>query len=259
MESKLSSTSRKRRGSSTARKRNAGTTRMSTHTKMPRLPSPTRPRRQTSLFCVSEHSSNEPSAVTSPNPATCPARPVNVRPVPCVDVEIEPATVWAVMSPMFASATPAAARCWLASCSTIPAGIRAIIRAVSMPTPSPKSCGFSSTSLLGTIGVKLCPLPAMRIRRPGWVLRTRCCSSSTVRGVARVEGFARTLPAQFRHDAITSPPRVRRFSRGCCGRRRRRAPTVQSARAVRSCSRGRTPASRTWHRIPRCSRNTANP
>ena len=124
-----------------------------------------------SSFCVGEHSRNSPSAVTSEKPATCPASPVNAEPVPCVEVEIEPAIVWAVMSPMLARANPAAASRWLTSCNTMPAGMRATMRVLSTPmaaslsfAPSPKSCGKSKMSSLGTIGVKLWPLPAMRMR-----------------------------------------------------------------------------------------------
>ena len=79
-----------------------------------------------------------PFALTKPNPTTCPAKPVNPRPVPWVDVEIDPAIVWAVMSPMLARANPAAARYSLTSLNLIPAGTRATRRSLSIPTPSPK-------------------------------------------------------------------------------------------------------------------------
>jgi len=222
---------------------------MSTCVRTPSAPSPTRPSRQMSSFCVGEHSRNSPSAVTSENPATCPASPVNAEPVPCVEVEIEPAIVWAVMSPMLARANPAAASRWLTSCNTMPAGMRATIRVLSIPIPSPKSLGRSKMSLLGTIAVKLWPLPAMRMRWLSFAPATIPCNSSTLRGACMLRGRARTVPAQLRQRVIRR--------RGSC-RRRIRVPAARSARAEHSRNRGRTPASRTWRRTPRCSRSTAS-
>ena len=57
-------------------------------------------------------------------------------------------------------------------------------------------------SLLGTIGVKLCPLPAMRMRWLPLALRTMSCSAVTLVGRCNTAGRASTLPAQFRQRRI---------------------------------------------------------
>ena len=57
-------------------------------------------------------------------------------------------------------------------------------------------------SLLGTIGVKLCPLPAMRMRWLPLALRTMSCSEVTLVGRCNAVGRASTLPAQLRQRRI---------------------------------------------------------
>ena len=53
-------------------------------------------------------------------------------------------------------------------------------------------------SLLGTIGVKLCPLPAMRMRWLPWALRTMSCSAAILVGWCSWLGRTDTVPAQLR-------------------------------------------------------------
>jgi len=53
-------------------------------------------------------------------------------------------------------------------------------------------------SLLGTIGVKLCPLPAMRMRWLPVAPRTMSCSAATLEGWCSWLGRTDTVPAQLR-------------------------------------------------------------
>ena len=73
---------------------------------MPRLPTPTRAARQSSGSESREHSTSEPSAVTSSIASTWLEMFRRRSPVPCVAVEIAPAIVCTSMSPRFSSASP---------------------------------------------------------------------------------------------------------------------------------------------------------
>ena len=61
---------------------------------MPSAPRPTRAQWKSSGSSVGEQSTALPSARISRSAAICPARPVRGTPVPWVDVDVAPATVW---------------------------------------------------------------------------------------------------------------------------------------------------------------------
>ena len=92
--SRSASTASTRIGSSTTCRAKAGTTCRVTVDTMPSAPSPTRATRNTSGSSSAEQLTIEPSAVTSRSPTIWSARPVRRAPVPWVEVDVAPATVW---------------------------------------------------------------------------------------------------------------------------------------------------------------------
>ncbi|CAM5421188.1 hypothetical protein SBADM41S_05603 [Streptomyces badius] len=116
-------------GSSRAVSRKIGSTARVTAVITPRAPIPTRAAAKTSGFSSAEQTMTVPSAVTSSNARIWADMEAESRPVPCVPVEVAPAIVCSMMSPMFVSDSPSRASAVLSRLSGVPASTVTVIAA----------------------------------------------------------------------------------------------------------------------------------
>ena len=199
--SRCARTSASGRGSSTRWSVNAGTARSVTAVITPRAPIETRAARSMSPSApVSSRTC--PSAVTSSIASTWAEMLRSPAPVPCVPVEIAPATVWTSMSPRFSSARPMPQRCSFRACNEIPASTRT--RPVSRSASSTRSRRSIATITpsVSAASVNECPVPGTRTVCPASRARPiTSISSSRVPGRWIACGVQTWSPAQFRHSA----------------------------------------------------------
>ncbi|MGY3679172.1 hypothetical protein ACVWXU_002795 [Streptomyces sp. TE33382] len=187
-------------GSSRAVSRKTGSTAKVIAVITPRAPSPSRAAANTSGFSSAEHRSTVPLAVTSSRPRICADMDAESRPVPWVPVEVAPATVCSMMSPMFVSDRPSRARAALSRLSGVPASTVTVIAVRSTSRIPVSSSGRISTPSVAAAAVNECPVPTGFTRRPSSrALRRASASSSTEAGDTARTGRAVTLPAQLRH------------------------------------------------------------
>lgn len=120
----------------------------------PSAPSPTRATAKTSGFSRSEQRRTVPSAVTSSRARICAAMDAESRPVPWVPVEVAPATVCSMMSPMLVSDRPSRARAALSRLSGVPASTVTVIASRSIPRMPVSRSGRTSTPSVAAAAVK---------------------------------------------------------------------------------------------------------
>jgi hypothetical protein len=166
---------------------------------MPSAPRPTRASSKTSAFSLAEARSTSPVPVTSSRPASCAARPAAVPPVPCVPVEVAPASVCSAMSPMLCSDRPSRSSARLRSLSGVPARAVAVIAVRSTSSTPVSPSGRSSVCSGAAIAVKLCPVPVILTPVPSSrARRTASTTAATDAGVATRAGVASSRPDQLR-------------------------------------------------------------
>ncbi len=169
---------------------NAGTQRSVTAEMAPSAPSETRAARRSSParpICT-----RSPLAVTSRTAVTCEEMFAKRPPVPCVAVEIAPATVCASTSPWFSSARPRSASAGPSSRIVMPAS-------TVTSSPSTRSTRFmrvrsSISPSVQAMSVKEWPAPATFTRRAPATSRA---SSSSLAGRSTRSGAQRWSPVQF--------------------------------------------------------------
>lgn len=125
------------------------------------------------------------------------------RPVPCVPVEVAPAIVCSMMSPMLVRESPSRASAVLRRLSGVPASTVTVIALRSMSRMPVSRSGRISTPSVAAAAVKEWPVPTGFTRSPSaCARRTTSTSSSTDAGDSVLAGRAVTVPAQLRHALV---------------------------------------------------------
>jgi hypothetical protein len=141
-----------------------------------------------------------PVPVTTVTASTQEASVEWATPVPCVPVEIAPATVCASMSPRFGTARPCAASQVFSAYIGIPA-----CTVTSLPCTAigaARRCRCIRMSSAAAIAVNECPLPTTLTRRPASdASLTTAATSSTVPGERTSAATASWLRPQLRQRA----------------------------------------------------------
>lgn len=169
----------------------------------PSAPSPIRATAKISGFSVSEQVSTVPSAVTISRARICADMDAESRPVPWVPVEVAPATVCSMMSPMLVSESPSRASAVLSRFSGVPASTVTVIAARSMSRMPVSRSGRISSPSVAAVAVNEWPVPTGFTFRPSSdALRSASASSSTEAGDTALAGRAVTFPAQLCHALV---------------------------------------------------------
>ena len=139
-----------------------------------------------------------PSASTSSIASTWPEMIGWRVPVPCVPVEIAPASDWASMSPRFDIARPRACSSRESACSRIPRSTRTSPLAAS--ASSTRASASSEMSVPSVTAPALNEWPAPTTRTGPGPSTMACASSARVRGIAKRAGRQRWEPDQLTHS-----------------------------------------------------------
>lgn len=140
-------------GSSRAVSRKTGSTAKVIALITPSAPSPIRAAAKTSGFSSGEQRRTVPSAVTSSSARICADIDAESRPVPWVPVEVAPATVCSMMSPMLVSDSPSRASAALSRFSGVPASTVTVIAVRSMSRMPVSRSGRMSTPSVAAVAV----------------------------------------------------------------------------------------------------------
>ena len=181
-----------------------------------------------------------PAAVTTFAPRMRVARPPNRRPVPCVPVEVAPASVCRSMSPRFSMASPCGRSRPGSWCRLVPAPkVTRLPSTASTPSTPDTS---SSTPEVAAIAVKLWPAPTVLIVRLRSRANCTACTTSSM-DVARAtyagrDSSERPQLRQRRPSRMKAGVPARTSVTGTAAPRRGRwAPSRRCGRPRRSRSR----------------------